>query len=60
MTLKEFDKYSFSIHTTFKYKEKRYELASVDFQERLIAFIFDEELCWVRCESITNIGQKSP
>lgn len=64
MTLEEFNNMSFYCGMQIEYSGKVFPLASVDFQEGLIAIIEveqedpeDEELSWKRCENCTLITE---
>lgn len=52
MTIEEFDKTGFTGQMKIEYKGEIHELASVDFEEKLVAYsLNDEDLNWVRCEN---------
>lgn len=63
MTIQEFDKTGFKAEMKAKYKGEIREIATVDFEEKLIGFedqtekVFDKEgeelavINWVRCEN---------
>lgn len=54
MTIEEFDNTKFRGSMSLTYEDKTYDLASVNFKEKLIAFSteFDDDLTWVRCENV--------
>lgn len=54
MTIEEFDNTKFHGRMSLTYKDKTYNIASVNFEEKLIAFSteFDDDLTWVRCENV--------
>ena len=54
MTIEEFDKMSFKAEMKAVYKQKQYDVVSVDFEEKLIGLSEpwdDENITWVRCEN---------
>lgn len=63
MTAEEFDKTGFTGQMKCRYKLQKYDIVSVDFEERLIAIYetdtweHDEYISpdWKRCENITLI-----
>lgn len=54
MTIEQFDLTGFTGNMQVEYDGETYDLMSVNFQERLIAFNIDtdDDLCWVRCENV--------
>jgi len=61
MTIQEFDNFSWTGNTFVlyhdRYEVKKYEVASVNFQEKLIGLLDDENINWVRCENVEIINQ---
>lgn len=57
MTTEQFDKQRWWVDMKCIYDEKERGIASVDFKERLVGLSFelDDEIQWVRCESIKLI-----
>ena len=55
MTKEEFDNTGFTGLMKVEHREKVYDLMSVNFEERLIAFNIDtdDDLYCVRCENVT-------
>ena len=50
MTKKEFEKHKFSAGEYVRYKNKKYEIHAVDFEENIIR-IGDDDIFWVRFEN---------
>jgi hypothetical protein len=62
MTIEEFDKTGFTGQMKCRYKLQEYDVATVDFEERLIGIYemisgaeSEEDISWKRCENITLI-----
>jgi len=62
MTQLEFDKTGFTVNMKCFFQGKEYEIATVDFEERLIGIYemisgaeSEEDISWKRCENITLI-----
>lgn len=57
MTIEQFDEIKWTGGMRIKYREKEYDVCSVDFIEKLVAFNVtnDEDLHWARCENVTLI-----
>ena len=63
MTIADFDKMTFGNGDTAIYKGQKYQVASVDFGEKLIGLLgqhesVDDGLTWVRCENIQEYISK--
>lgn len=58
MTQKEFDKKKFKATDRVIYRGLEFNVASVDFPEKLIAFLSGGDLVWVRCENVKYIESK--
>lgn len=62
MTIQEFDKTGWTGEMEGIYKKEIFDIASVDFEEKLIGLLIpcnelkdDFELTWVRCENVKLI-----
>jgi len=62
MTAREFDKTGFTGQMKCIFQGKEYQVASVDFEERLIGILemisgaeSEDDISWKRCENITII-----
>lgn len=58
MTIEEFNNTQFKQGDKAEYKDKQYDIISIDFEECLIAFEYienSETLYWARCENIKYI-----
>ena len=56
MTIEEFNKTAFGADMEMTYQDKVYEIVSVDFEEKLIAYKLEadsEQYSWARCENCT-------
>lgn len=59
MTIKEFDEKKWFCGDRCVYQGKTYDVASVDFIEKLVGFDHGgENLSWVRCENVTICEEK--
>ena len=61
MTIEDFNKTGFRAGDNGIYKNKEYEIASLDFEEKLIGLLGvceggeDDDITWVRCESVIYV-----
>lgn len=57
MTIEQFDETKWTGGMRITYREKVYDVCSVNFLEKLVAFNTDndEDLNWARCENVTLI-----
>lgn len=63
MTIEQFDNTDFSGQTKVIHNDKAYELHSVDFEQKLLAFdLYGDvgDLKWVRCENVEIIKPTPP
>lgn len=54
MTLDDFKEFRWGAKTMVAYQHEIYDVISVNFQESLVGFLYqdDEDIVWVRCENI--------